>query len=187
MNIDEKLTELSKSIQKLSENDYEKIQKEVQEEINQGMLDELLDYENKKQTSFTKITKNIENEYNKKIYRYEIECKKQIIEEEKRILNNLKKEAIENLINYTNNNNYISFLIKSINEGLLVFEQKQGTTIGLTKKDIEKFQNVINEKFNLKIKQIDDKYIGGCILENELQGLYIDNTILNSVSEKIEI
>ena len=187
MDINEKLIEFEKSVEKLSNNDFEKIEKKVEDEINQAILDELLEYEQKKQISFAKITQNIEKDYNKKVYNYEIECKKQIIEEEKKIVDNIKKDAIESLKKYTDSNDYLPFLIENIKNALQNITQKQGTTIGITKKDIEKNKNTINEKFGLELITIDDKYIGGCILENKIQGIYIDNTILNSVNQKLEL
>ena len=187
MDINEKLIEFEKSVEKLSNNDFEKIEKQVEDEINQAILDELLEYEQKKQISFEKITQNIEKDYNKKVYNYEIECKKQILEEEKKIVGNIKKETIENLKKFVGSNDYLHFLQENIKNALQNITQKQGTTIGITKKDIEKYKNSINEKFGLELITIDDKYIGGCILENKMQGIYIDNTILNSVNEKLNV
>ena len=187
MNMNDKLIEFAQSVEKLSNNDYKKIEKKVKDEINKSILDELLEYEQKKQINFEKIKKSIEKNYNKKVYNYEVECKKQIIEEEKKITNNIKADAIEFLKKYTDSNNYIYFLQENIRTALNNLEQIQGTTIGLTKKDIEKYESILNEKFGLNIIIIDEKYIGGCVLKNEIQGIYIDNTILNSVNEKLKL
>lgn len=52
--------------------------------------------------------------------------------------------------------------------------------------DLEKYQPIIIEKYNVRFKQIDIKYIGGCIIENEKQGVFIDNTLLNKIEEKLK-
>lgn len=187
MNINEKIVEFTKSVEKLSNIDYEKIEKEVQDEINKAILDELLEYEQKKQNNFEKITKSIEKDYNKKIYNYEIQCKKDIIEEEKKIVNSIKEEAIKKLKNYTDSTSYRIFLQQSIKDALKNIVNIPGTTIGITEKDIEKYGSIINGQYGLEIIPIDEKYVGGCIIENKIQGIYIDNTILNSVNEKIKL
>lgn len=70
--------------------------------------------------------------------------------------------------------------------GLLRIGDKNETYIGLTKSDIEKYQTLITEKYRLKTKEIGSKYIGGCILENTSQGIFIDNTLLNKIDEKLK-
>lgn len=70
--------------------------------------------------------------------------------------------------------------------GLKKIENKEDTSIGITKFDIEKYKSIIISKYNIEIKEIEDKYIGGCILENIKQGIFIDNTLLNKIDEKLE-
>lgn len=69
--------------------------------------------------------------------------------------------------------------------GISKIDDIENTYIGLTKKDLEKYGDIINQKYSLEIREIDDKYIGGCILENNIQGIFIDNTFLNSISEQL--
>lgn len=70
--------------------------------------------------------------------------------------------------------------------GMSQIEIPEGTVIGLTSKDIEKYGVSIKEVYNISLKEIPIKYIGGCILENKIQGIFIDNTLLNSVNERLE-
>lgn len=70
--------------------------------------------------------------------------------------------------------------------GLTKIDDKTDTYIGLIKSDLEKYSEILTSKYNLKLKEIDSKYIGGCILENELQGIVIDNTLLNKIDEKLK-
>ena len=37
-----------------------------------------------------------------------------------------------------------------------------------------------------RVVEMPDDYIGGCIIANERQGVFIDNTILNLLNEKME-
>lgn len=73
--------------------------------------------------------------------------------------------------------------------GISKIDNMSGTYIGLTKDDIEKYKFMINEKYAVEIKEIKEinsKYIGGCILENENQGIFIDNTLLNMIDERLK-
>ena len=70
--------------------------------------------------------------------------------------------------------------------GLTKIDDKTDTYIGLTKSDIERYSEILISKYNLRLKEIDSKYIGGCILENEPQGIVIDNTLLNKIDEKLK-
>ncbi len=70
--------------------------------------------------------------------------------------------------------------------GFSLVQNREETCIGLTKQDLEKYKPMLDTKYNVKLKQIDDKYIGGCIIENEAQGVFIDNTLLNKIEEKLK-
>ena len=70
--------------------------------------------------------------------------------------------------------------------GLTKIDDKTDTYIGLTKSDIVRYSEILTSKYNLRLKEIDSKYIGGCILENEPQGIVIDNTLLNKIDEKLK-
>ena len=70
--------------------------------------------------------------------------------------------------------------------GISKIDNVENIYIGLTNTDIEKYGKSIKQMYKINIKQIDDKFIGGCILENRVQGIFIDNTILNSINEELK-
>ena len=116
MNIEAKLQDFEKSLNRISNEDYNKIEKKIEEEIQAGIREELSEYENKKQIAYDKYVQKMEKDFNKKIFNYEMNCKKEIIEEEKKIKNLIKKDAINLLKEYTQKPEYEQFLIKSIKE-----------------------------------------------------------------------
>ena len=116
MNIEAKLQDYEKSINRISNEDYNKIEKKIEEEIQAGIREELSEYENKKQIAYDKYVQKMEKDFNKEIFNYEMNCKKEIIEEEKKIKNLIKKDAINLLKEYTQKPEYEQFLIKSIKE-----------------------------------------------------------------------
>ena len=116
MNIEAKLQDFEKSLNRISNEDYNKIEKKIEEEIQAGIREELSEYENKKQIAYDKYVQKMEKDFNKEIFNYEMNCKKEIIEEEKKIKNLIKKDAINLLKEYTQKPEYEQFLIKSIKE-----------------------------------------------------------------------
>lgn len=186
MDLNDKLKEFDQSIQVTLSKEYAQMDKMIEDEIQEGISGELEEYENKKKTSYEKNVQKIEKDFNKKLYNYEIQCKKQIIDEQNKMIEELKTEAISALKNYTYQNEYQHFLERCIEQSLYKVEDKNGTSIGLVKNDIDRFANIIEQKYNTKIIEIPENKIGGCILENQLQGIYIDNTILNNINEKLK-
>ena len=116
MDIKSKLEGFKESIEDEVNREYKDFEQVVENEINSGIKQEVLEYENKKRLNYDKTVQKIEKEYNKKIFNYEIECKKDLILEEKRLKKSIKDEAMEFLKDYTQNDSYLVFLNKCIEE-----------------------------------------------------------------------
>lgn len=183
MNLDEKLIEFKESLDSISNKEYKEIEKKIEIDVKNSVEEELSIYKLKKKLSYDKYVQRVEKEYNKKVFNYELNCKKDIIQEEKRLKNDIKNEAIKRFYDFTKNPNYIEFLKKNINEAVSVIEFDDVRTIGITKRDFDLYKNDLREVYNVRFNQIDDKYIGGCIIENKEKAIYIDNTILNIINE----
>ena len=80
MDVNEKLQQFGQSLEEISNKEYRQIEQDVDNEIKTGIEEEIKEYENKKQANFDKTSQRIEKDYNKKVYNYEIQCKKEIIE-----------------------------------------------------------------------------------------------------------
>lgn len=116
MDIDKKLQEFKQSLDESATRDYNQIEQNVEEEIKSGIEQELLEYEAKKNANYEKNAQKIEKDFNKKLFNYEMQCKKEIIDEEKRLKNEIKKESITILKKFTQSPDYQSFLINCIKE-----------------------------------------------------------------------
>ena len=116
MDVNEKLQQFGQSLEEISNKEYRQIEQEVDNEIKTGIEEEIKEYENKKQANFDKTSQRIEKDYNKKIYNYEIQCKKEIIDEQKNLKENLKNEIRNRLVEFVKNDRYQDVLIKSIDE-----------------------------------------------------------------------
>ena len=116
MDVNEKLQQFGQSLDEISNKEYRQIEQEVDNEIKTGIEEEIKEYENKKQANFDKTSQRIEKDYNKKVYNYEIQCKKEIIDEQKNLKENLKNEIRNRLVEFVKNDRYQEVLIKSIDE-----------------------------------------------------------------------
>ena len=116
MDVNEKLQQFGQSMDEISNKEYRQIEQEVDNEIKTGIEEEIKEYENKKQANFDKTSQRIEKDYNKKVYNYEIQCKKEIIDEQKNLKENLKNEIRNKLAKFVEKYEYKDILIKSIDE-----------------------------------------------------------------------
>lgn len=183
MNIEEKLVDFKNSVEEMSNKDYLEIKKKVESEINDSISQEIDKYEKKKQAIYNKNSQNMEKDCNKKIYNYEIECKKKIIAEEKKLREKIKERCIVKLKEFVGKEQYKEYLINNINSTFYKIEDKNLVDIYLTKNDIEKYGEEIRISYNSRTIEMPDSYIGGCIVANETQGVFIDNTLMNMLNE----
>lgn len=183
MNINTKLKNFKQNIEDIADKDYKEIDTQVEEEISTLVQQEVSEYEQKKQITYEKYIQKIEKEFNKKIYNYEIKCKKEIIEEEKNIRKAIKEECLQILKDYTEKDEYKSFILNNIKEAIPKIQEKNEIDIYLTKRDILKYGEEIAKIDNFNIAEMPDSNIGGCIVADENQGIFIDNTLLNILNE----
>ena len=116
MDVNEKLQQFGQSLEEISNKEYKQIEQDVDNEIKTGIEEEIKEYENKKQANFDKTSQRIEKDYNKKVYNYEIQCKKEIIDEQRKLKENLKNEIRNKLAKFVEQDEYKDILIKSIDE-----------------------------------------------------------------------
>lgn len=116
MDVNEKLQQFGQSLEEISNKEYKQIEQEVDNEIKTGIEEEVKEYENKKQANFDKTSQRIEKDFNKKVYNYEIQCKKEIIDEQRKLKENLKNEIRNKLAKFVEKDEYKDILIKSIDE-----------------------------------------------------------------------
>lgn len=186
MNNQEKIKIFQESCQRLLNREVAELSKKIDTEIEQQIKDELQEYQEKEEFAYQKKLEKLEKDYNKQIYSLEMESKKDVLNQKKLIHKDLNKEVIQILKDFTKAPEYESFLMKRIEESIQKLENTNHAILGIVKQDEERYGNKIREKYQIEIKIIDDKFIGGCILEDEMAGLAIDDTIQNSIDEKLQ-
>ena len=77
---------------------------------------------------------------------------------------------------------YLQYLIKTINDSLNVVNNDNSSIIFVTNNDKQKYEEVLN-RYNIKIDVLDNDFIGGCKLKNDKLGVIIDNTLKTNLDE----
>lgn len=186
MKVEEKIKIFEESCKRLLHQEVSQLSKNIDTQINEQIKDELQEYEEKEELAYQKKLEKMEKEYNKQIYSLEMESKKEVLNQKKMIQKDLEKQVIEILKDFTKTPNYQAFLMSRINETIQKVKDTNHSVLGIVKQDEERYGSEIRSKYNIGLKVIEDKYIGGCILEDSVAGLSIDDTIRNSVDEKLE-
>ncbi len=186
MNIEEKTKIFEASCQKLLQKEITQLNKNIDSEIEKQIKDEVEEYEQKEEVTYNKRLEKLEKDYNKQMYLMQMESKKEILEAKKEWQKDLKKEVENRVKNYVNTPEYETFLFARIDETIRKTTQTQNCTLGITQQDYEKFASKIQEKYPIKLYQIANSYLGGCVLEDKNAGIYIDNTLQNSMEERFE-
>lgn len=184
MNLEKKLKEFEESCLRLASIETESIKEEIQAEIEEQMKKELDEYTQKKEWGFNKTTEKLEKDYMKEIFNFQLECKKDILKAKQEIDGDLRNKVIDLLSEYTNGAEYENYLFNCIDNTIKNSKGSSNVVIGITQKDLEKYGANLKSKFSVEFNEINNCYIGGCILKSN--EIYIDNTLLNSLEEKMK-
>ena len=186
MDIKEKVAVFEESCKKMLRIDVSKLNSEIDTDIEKQIEDEVNEYQDKEEMTYNKKVEKLEKDFNKQIYSMELESKKEVLNQKKIMQKDLKKEVTLQLQRFVAAPEYKECLLKRIDETIAKIDNTQNSILSITENDKEKYGDEIKAKYNIILNNLDNKYIGGCILENNIQGLYIDNTILNSINEKLD-
>lgn len=124
----------------------------------------------------------LEKEYYKAIYSFELEERKRILERIKQDNKKLVEEISSEIIKLLDSKIYDEYFWNTVKEVLSSVDASK-SRIGLVKKDFDRYKNRLSEEYFIECVQIDDKFIGGVIVENE--NILIDSTLKNAIEEEI--
>ena len=183
MKLDKKLKEFEESCLNLASKETEQLKEEIKQEIEEQMKEELDEYTERKKWNFDKTVDKLEKDFIKEVFLYQNECKKEILQAKIEIDDDLKKSVQKKLENFIKTKNYKDFLLNLISNTISKIEGEEKLSIGITSNDYEKYKDIIIEKYKHEVVKIDNDYIGGCTIKTDK--VYIDNTLLNSLDEKM--
>ena len=92
MDLDNKIKKFEQSCERLAQIDAEKLNEKINTEIEEQINVELTEYVKKQEASYKKQCEKIVKDYNKALFEYEVECKKNV----QNVKNIIKKELKEN-------------------------------------------------------------------------------------------
>ncbi len=184
-NISQKLKKFEENCLQMAQIEAKTLEEKIEKEIDERISEEILEYQKDAKINLEKKFSKIQKEYNSKIYQMNNNAKISILARKKQLSEQLKKEIIQKITEFTNSEKYLNFLLNNIKEAILVIEntEKDNIKIGLTQRDINKYYKYIKEKFSGKIYSIDNNYIGGSICTNLSKNISADNTLKMLVEE----
>ena len=183
MDLEKKLKELEESCLKMASKETDAIKEDIKQELEDQMKVELDEYTNRKEWNFNKTIEKLEKDFMKEVFYFQTQCKKEILKAKEDMDKDLKKLVIKKLEDYTKSDDYKTYLFNSIDSVLKKSNGSSNISIGITSKDYTKYKAEIKKSKKVNLNEINDCYIGGCILKSD--EIYINNTLLNNLEEKM--
>lgn len=126
----------------------------------------------------------IKNKYRKDITKYELQTKRSIFLYRNSLADKVFDEVCEKLVEFSNSDKYLDFMILKINEALKVFPCNEGKIL-VSEKDLALSDKIMKEIPAIKDIACDKKNtFGGFILMNEEAGLLIDQTFKTLIEDE---
>lgn len=184
MNLEKKLKEFEESCLRLASKETEVLKEEIQQELEEQMKFELKEYTDRKEWNFNKTIEKLEKDYMKEIFYFQTQCKKDILNAKEELDKDLKQNVIKLLEKYIESEEYKNYLFDCIDNTLYNSKGSSNISVGITSRDFIKYGDEIRNEKNIAVNEINNCYIGGCILKSD--NIYIDNTLLNCLEEKMK-
>lgn len=178
LDIEEKLTHIENICRNQAKLQKQDLENQINLKIKDSIQEEIELFKKKLDKKNNTIFEKLEKEHNSNLWELEKEFKQKEIDAKNTIMLNLYEELKSELKEFTKSEQYVDYLQKNIEKTLSKFRNKQNLTIYVISKDVEKISDMYEN-----IKAIEDKYIGGCIIENDNQR--VNNTLLENLEEKI--
>lgn len=182
---DKKMEKIKKSCMETARKELI-ILKQENDSFSNEQINQMIDfYKEELANRYSNELNKIEREYNKDLFDFEMEERMRVNKFKKSLKDNIKSEVINELKKFVSSKEYEYYLIENINSVLKKIKYSNNCLICITEKDYEKYNDILKSKFNLKVEKMDDDNIGGVIIIDENSKISIDNTIKNSVEEKM--
>lgn len=178
-----KKEDLKESCKRLVDKEKQELEIKIKENMQEQIILEIQEYTEKQEAAYQKKCEKIEKDFYKQIYSYELDGKKKIIDTIKNQNQELIKEIEKCISQMLDTPQYEEFFENTLKETLKRVNVENDIVIGLVNKDYNKYSKKIESSYGIKCKIIEDKFIGGLILENK--NVIIDNTLKNAIEEKV--
>lgn len=132
-----------------------------------------------------KKLKKLEKEYNSEVVKIDTETRLEILKKEEELSNEIINILRNKIIDYTYSNSYKEYLFCNIDNVLKNIDSNTNKILYLTKKDIDKFKDELEAKYNnMEFLIMDDNYIGGFKCFQTQKNILYDNSLKTLIEEK---
>ena len=186
-NIDEKLRKFAESCNNMAKNEANNMENQINLTIKEDIRQEVEEYENSKRKEYERNIIKLEHNLNSKIVELNTNAKKIILLKKQEFQNDVKNEVINRINDFICKDEYKTYLLNNIDECLKKINDNnlENITIFITKRDKERFEMDIKQKFNCNILEIDNENIGGSVCKDEKKNIVVNNTILEELNNQI--
>lgn len=185
--IDDKLKLFSKIV-------FDKIDEEIKGDLKafEKEKEEVLKKEKEKIDKDKKKTINIierrsEIKAKEIVSKAQIQSQREILNLKEKMINDLLEELKSKLKEYSQTEEYKSYLYKEIDSAVKKYNEKE-FIIYLTKNDYDRYKDELMNRLNdsVQIKESKDDIIGGFILQDKDMKFRVDNTLLSNIHHERE-
>lgn len=178
-NIEQKIKKFEESCYKMASSEANEIIDKIDVKIKENIMQDLQEYEQEKQREYQKKITKLEHSYNSKIFELNSQAKHTLLQKKLELSQKMNSKLKQELEKFTNSEKYEKYLIQNINQATkkMNINEKDKISIYITKKDLDRFKEKINETFTCNLGQIEASYIGGSICTNNSKTIIINNTL----------
>lgn len=153
--------------------DYEKELNSLKTKLEEDIKNYEEDLKEKNRKTLLKDKHKIDVKKNEEVQVIKNKARESILKLREELVDDLSNELINKYKEYVKTDDYINTLKKELKE----FSENKDNEIYVIQRDLDK----IDDDFRYKI--LDEKYIGGFIVENKKNNTLVDNTIVEFVKD----
>jgi vacuolar-type H+-ATPase subunit E/Vma4 len=184
--VEEKIDKFAQDIMADVGDKREKIMEQTDKELEAIYEEKELSYLSKAYEIIQNGLKNIEKEKNEILSKAIMDSKRKILKVRESIISNVFKETENKLIEFTEDKEYLQYLISIIEEDMS--KVGDGDIIIYISHSDEKFLRQLNNIFDEKVVVADknEKFIGGCKILNKSKNIFLDDSFYSKLYSQKE-
>lgn len=183
--IDKKIDKIEKNCLDIAKREMNSMKNETDKICNEQVGLKVDRYKDELAKKYTNEINKIERELNRNIFDYEMEERVKIKNYKQSLINDIESNVTNNLLNFVDSDQYKDYLLKKIQSTIRKIGKSDSIKLYVIEKDYDRFYDEINSAFNISLEKISNDNIGGCMLEDKINRISIDNTIKTNIKEKV--
>lgn len=186
IDINKKIDKIEKNCYEVAKKEYKYLKEENDNIISEKVLDKVNSYKEELAKKYINEINKIDREYNRNLFDYEMDERVKINDFKQSLKQDINSKVELEICKFVNTFEYKKFLFKTIEKTLGKVNKNENIEVYITENDFYKFKDEIQDTFNIKLEQIENENIGGCIVIDITNHISIDNTLKNNIEEKMK-